>query len=79
MQMCGGVEVYLHYSWGQHYVEPSGQLHDPVALATGEIVPDTPWIGRRVGRRASLDAVEKILTLQSVRSPSLYRLSYLDS
>jgi hypothetical protein len=49
-------------------MELSGQLQAPVALAAGEIVSDTYWIGGWVGPRAGLHAVEtrEILTLQSV-------------
>jgi hypothetical protein len=40
-------------------MEKSGQFHSPVALAPGERVPGTHWIGGWVGPRAGLDAVEK--------------------
>jgi hypothetical protein len=67
-------------------MEVSGQLHAPATLLPGKSPPGTLWVGGWVGPRASLAAVKKrkILTLPGVkpsrpaRSPSLYRLNYLD-
>jgi hypothetical protein len=32
MKAYGGIEVYLHYSWPQHYMEVIDQLHASAAL-----------------------------------------------
>jgi hypothetical protein len=60
-------------------MEVSGQPHDPAALP-----PSSHWVGRWVGHRVGLDAVEtrQILPCREsnsgrpARSPSLYRLMY---
>jgi hypothetical protein len=59
----------------------------PVASPLGKRAPGTHWIGRWVGSTTGLDIVEKGKILHcrksnpshSVRSPSVYRLSYPDS
>jgi hypothetical protein len=45
-----------------------GQLHAPVALPSEKEPPGTHWIGDWVGRRASLDDVEKILDPTGTRT-----------
>jgi hypothetical protein len=41
-------------------MEVSGYLHAPVALPSGEKVPDNYWIGGWVGPRSNIDVVASI-------------------
>jgi hypothetical protein len=75
------------FSWPRYWLEVSGQLHAPAALAP-EKSPGTHFIGGWVDPRAGLDDMEKwkFFTLPGLgtpaspgrpaRSQSLYRLSY---
>jgi hypothetical protein len=75
------------FSLLRHWLEVSGQLHDPAALPPAKS-SDTHWIGGWVSSRAGLDDVEKKKFLtplalelrllgRPARSQSLYRLRYL--
>jgi hypothetical protein len=36
MKTQGGIELQLHHSWSRHWIEVSGQLHNPAALSQGK-------------------------------------------
>jgi hypothetical protein len=76
----GEVEVYLHQSWPQCYMETSGQLHTPTSLGKGLPVPvreEADIVPETVGTLWSGQIVSPLRVIERrPSSPSLYRLSY---
>jgi hypothetical protein len=82
MKTNGGAEVYLLYSWPQHKIEGSGQLHargksPSYSLDKGLDGPQIRLSGR-CGPEKNLFYL-KYNPVRPARNPPLYRLSYRGS
>jgi len=58
MRMCGGVEVQLHTSQPQHYMELIGELHAPSLFTTYKKAISINGIEGCVGLAIGLDPMQ---------------------
>jgi hypothetical protein len=66
----GGRDVQIHVFLTSELDGGELSASRPSRFTLGEIAPDIDWIGGWVGPRAGLDAVEKILALTWIRTPT---------